>query len=198
MLEPGFTPAPAPSTLRVGRVRLPAEGDIDKMIDGALARAGVDTVDVELPDWDRACAAGGRLLEAEAAAANADLFDRLDRIDPVVAERLVHGRSRTPEQLGLARPVVKAWTATLKAAVEAAGILALPTLAQAPPRLEDAHRSHLTIRTLPVNLAGLPAISLPVPATRGSFPASLQLIGPPGGEERLVAAAAAIEAALAR
>ncbi len=50
--------------------------------------------------------------------------------------------------------------------------------------------------TLPVNLAGLPALSLPVP-TAGPLPASVQLIGPANGEERLLAAGAVLEAAVA-
>jgi Asp-tRNA(Asn)/Glu-tRNA(Gln) amidotransferase A subunit family amidase len=49
---------------------------------------------------------------------------------------------------------------------------------------------------LPVNLAGVPALSLPVP-TGGAFPASLQLIGPAMSEERLLAAGARLEAAIA-
>jgi amidase len=46
-----------------------------------------------------------------------------------------------------------------------------------------------------VNLAGLPALALPVPAG-GPLPASIQLIGPPGGEERLLAAGAVLEQAV--
>jgi amidase len=49
---------------------------------------------------------------------------------------------------------------------------------------------------LPVNLAGVPALSLPVP-TGGPFPASLQLIGPLHSEERLLAAGTLLEAAVA-
>ena len=48
------------------------------------------------------------------------------------------------------------------------------------------------------NLAGLPALSLPVPGGPAGLPASLQLIGPPGGEERLIALGRVIEAGLAR
>ena len=49
--------------------------------------------------------------------------------------------------------------------------------------------------TLPVNLAGVPALALPVP-TPGPLPASVQLIGPRHSEEMLVAAGLALEAAL--
>ena len=48
--------------------------------------------------------------------------------------------------------------------------------------------------TSPVNLAGLPALALPVPAA-GPLPASIQLIGPPGSEDRLLAAGYVLEGA---
>jgi amidase len=47
-----------------------------------------------------------------------------------------------------------------------------------------------------VNLAGVPALSLPVPAD-GPLPASIQLIGPAHSEERLLAAGSLLEAAVA-
>jgi amidase len=46
----------------------------------------------------------------------------------------------------------------------------------------------------PVNLAGVPALALPVPS-RGPLPASLQLIGPAGSEELLLATGLVLEAA---
>ena len=47
---------------------------------------------------------------------------------------------------------------------------------------------------MPVNMTGFPALALPVPSTR-ALPASLQLIGPAGGEALLLATGAIIEAA---
>ena len=44
---------------------------------------------------------------------------------------------------------------------------------------------------MPFNLAGCPALAIPVPS-RGRLPASLQLVGPPGSEEAIVAAGAAL------
>ena len=54
---------------------------------------------------------------------------------------------------------------------------------------------HIRGLTSPVNLAGVPALVLPVPAG-GPLPASIQLIGPVGGEDRLLAAGAALEQAV--
>ncbi|MHB8593744.1 MAG: amidase, partial [Acidimicrobiales bacterium] len=49
--------------------------------------------------------------------------------------------------------------------------------------------------TLPVNLAGVPALAQPVPSA-GPVPASLQLIGRHGEEELLCMAGAVVEQAL--
>ena len=74
-------------------------------------------------------------------------------------------------------------------------LLALPTLLGFPPTL-DQSQEMLRIRglTSPVNLAGVPALALPVP-TGGPLPASIQLIGPAGGEESLLAAGFILEQA---
>jgi Asp-tRNA(Asn)/Glu-tRNA(Gln) amidotransferase A subunit family amidase len=72
--------------------------------------------------------------------------------------------------------------------------LALPTLVGPPPLLGE-QRIPLTMLTMPANLAGLPALALPVPSPAG-LPASLQLIGPHGSEEQLIALGGVIEAAL--
>jgi Asp-tRNA(Asn)/Glu-tRNA(Gln) amidotransferase A subunit family amidase len=48
--------------------------------------------------------------------------------------------------------------------------------------------------TLPINLAGIPALALPVPTA--TLPASLQLVGRAGTEERLIALGRRIEAAV--
>jgi len=72
-------------------------------------------------------------------------------------------------------------------------VLVLPTLAAAPPLLGERGFA-LTALTVPANLAGLPALSLPVPAD-GDVIASLQVIG--HSEEQVLAFGRVIEAALA-
>ena len=90
----------------------------------------------------------------------------------------------------------RAWKATLERVFTHVDILVTPTLMIFPPRLEDGDDLLVSRCTLPVNLAGVPALSLPVP-TSGPLPASVQLIGPAGSEERLLAAGAQLEAAVA-
>ena len=47
--------------------------------------------------------------------------------------------------------------------------------------------------TVPVNLAGLPAMVVPMGLNAEGLPIGIQLIGAPFGEEKLLAAGAAIE-----
>ena len=51
------------------------------------------------------------------------------------------------------------------------------------------------IYTVPVNMAGLPAISLPVTNDRQGMPLSLQIVGPPQSDEQLVRVASSAELA---
>jgi Asp-tRNA(Asn)/Glu-tRNA(Gln) amidotransferase A subunit family amidase len=60
--------------------------------------------------------------------------------------------------------------------------------------LAEAAGRHYTTFTNPVNLAGFPALALPVPSA-ARLPASLQLIGPPCSEALLLATGAIIESA---
>jgi amidase len=48
----------------------------------------------------------------------------------------------------------------------------------------------------PFNAAGTPATAQPIPLTGSALPASLQLVGPAGGEELLIATAKVVEAAV--
>jgi Asp-tRNA(Asn)/Glu-tRNA(Gln) amidotransferase A subunit family amidase len=117
------------------------------------------------------------------------------RICPDVLARLRESSQITPAALASARGTGLGWQAALAAVWEQVEMLAVPTLLGFPPPLGDA-RAMTRIRglTSPVNLAGLPALVLPVP-TAGPLPASVQLIGPPGSEERLLAAGYVLEGA---
>ena len=85
------------------------------------------------------------------------------------------------------------WRAELAAAFERAPVLAWPTLAMFPTRIDEPFPN--TRRTgLPVNHAGHPSLALPVP-TGGRFPASVQLVGPDQSEDLLCATGLVVEAA---
>jgi aspartyl-tRNA(Asn)/glutamyl-tRNA(Gln) amidotransferase subunit A len=78
-----------------------------------------------------------------------------------------------------------------------ADVLATPTMPVLPPRLGESLDDPLQLylmdaNTVPVNLANLPAISVPAGEADG-LPVGLQLIGPKFGEEAIIRAAAAAE-----
>jgi len=194
LLEPGFRPAHR-GARRIGRVRLPAEDRIDRAIDAALSGAELEVVDMELPGWDSATEAAMVILGAEAWQVHGDLWRQHgDELSPDVSTRLKNAASITSAQLASARELARAWSSDLTELFASVDALALPTLAAAPPTLDDAARLTEIRYVAPFNLSGTPALSLPV-ATGSGLPASLQLAGPSMSEELLVATGAAVEAA---
>ena len=110
--------------------------------------------------------------------------------------RLRQAAGITPAQLGEAWTEAARWRAEVSALWDRVDLLALPTLLGFPPTLGSAREMmHIRGITAPVNLAGVPALALPVPSG-GPLPASVQLIGPAGAEERLLAAGAVLEQAV--
>lgn len=195
LMEPAFAVATAPSSLSVARLRFPGtEPAVDEAVDAALAAAGLDVADEVVPDWERWITAADDLMLAEGYPAHRHLLDRRDRLE----DRHVNGIERGGEvpaarvvdcrREGLvARTVLGGLLATH-------GALALPTLRSIPPHLGERYAT--TYLTVPLNLAGLPAVSLPVPRPGGGFPASLQLVGAWHAEESLLALAAHVETAV--
>ena len=206
LLEPGFSVDVA-AAARVGRIRL-ADVDVDPVIDAAvdaaLARCGVQVIEVSLPGWGAARRTSDVIIDAEAAVSNRALLAdpaRRDLLSPRVRAGLVEAQAVTSAQLLVARAEQERWRDAMAAALRGVDVLALATVPFFPPRLEDAVRHGYLALTSPVNLAGFPALALPVPVpvpvpAGQRLPASLQLIGRPGAEALLLATGAAIESAV--
>jgi amidase len=196
LLEPGFAPArDAPGT--VGRLAIDADPAISTAVDAALHAAGFDVQPVTIPEITAVIAASITVLEAETWASNGELVKKSpDRIGDDVRKRLIAASGITADRLATARQEITSFKTTLDAMWRRVELLAVPTLTGFPPFLEDAQDVHRIrgINSL-VNAAGLPALALPVPAD-GPLPASVQLIGPANGEDRLLAAGAVLERAL--
>jgi aspartyl-tRNA(Asn)/glutamyl-tRNA(Gln) amidotransferase subunit A len=78
----------------------------------------------------------------------------------------------------------------------------MPTTPMPAPRIEDLTRDLTQLRpaelillrnTRPVNVWGVPAISVPCGSTRAGLPIGLQIVGPPRGEAKILALAHAYE-----
>jgi amidase len=193
LLEPGF--ALGERAHRIGRVRVPGvDPRIETAIDRALAEAELEVVEVGLPSWGWAFEASLRIGLAEAMRNHGALLDR----DPEGVAEDTAAAIRLGRELAAYAPAARgfqaSWKAELAAALDRVELLAWPTLAAFPPALADSRSLDGTGRVMEVNLAGLPALAQPV-ATDAPLPASLQLVGPAGSEERLVATGAVIEAA---
>jgi aspartyl-tRNA(Asn)/glutamyl-tRNA(Gln) amidotransferase subunit A len=81
-------------------------------------------------------------------------------------------------------------------------VLVTPTVPICSPRISDLMGDISNLRpteilllrnTRPVNVWGLPAISIPCGFTSQDLPIGLQIIGPPGGERKVLQAAYAFE-----
>jgi amidase len=184
LLEPGFAPA-ARGPVRAGRLCVDAHPLIDDAIDRALEVVEWDVRAIELPRWYDVTAAAGILLVSEAWETNRALVAR--RPDEVGAD--------DTRALASAARVKDEWLAVLDEVFAGVDVLVTPTLTVFPPTLDGGEELLMARCTLPVNLAGVPALSVPVPTT-GSLPASVQLIGPMHSEERLLGAGLEIESAL--
>jgi amidase len=195
LLELGFAPG-APARV-IGRVRVPAvDPRIDAAIDGALAASELEVVEVSLPSWGDAFEAALRIGVSEAYRNHGATVEREpELVGELSREAVLLGRETAPHEAA-ARHFQRRWTAELDRALGRAELLAWPTLAAYPPLIEDAEAINRTGRVMEINLAGLPALSQPVPSA-GPLPAGLQLVGPLDGEEMLVATGALIEAAVA-
>lgn len=199
LLEPGFTPARAPAA-RLGRLRpagLDVDPAIDQAIDEALRRCRIPVTELELTGWRDALGATYAIMDREVIACHGGLLtDPVTRamLGTAVRDRMTAATQVTSEQADQARQFQAGWQRTLARLHQAAGLLVIAATPVFPPPLDGDRPGLHTRCTAPVNLAGLPALALPVPSA-GPLPAGLQLIGPPGSEGLLLTTAARIESA---
>jgi amidase len=201
LLEPGFTPAAGPAR-RIGRLRTAARPEIEQAVDQALKAAEFEVVTL---DWD-GFTAGTNLFTT------IFLTEAWDA-DHTLAEEHPDGVGGDIRQtLGMAemfraglddaRGQLPAWRQSLLDLFGQVELLALPTLPIFPPRLDDLTPESLVNVSIEItqytgllNAAGTPCTAQPIPAAGTRMPASLQLAGPPHGEELLLATARLVEAA---
>jgi amidase len=197
LLEPRLTDHEPVAAITVGRVRIGGtDPTIDAAIDAALMEAGLRVEEVTLAGWDAAHAAGLTVMFGEALVVNDDLWRHHHReLGADLVERFTFAQAISPAELGDARAHREPWRAELAEVLGAVGVLALPAAIAYPARI-GGHGVAPNPVGVAINLAGHPAIALPVPSG-GLLPASLQLVAPDHHEPRLLATAAAIEAAVA-
>jgi amidase len=193
----------------VGRLRgLEVDPVVDAAVDAALQAVGLIGTDVELDGWMAAHEAGRVLMFHEGLRSNADWYPRHRAgLGADVVARFDTAAAYDPSVVSEAYGTRDRWQAELGAALQRVGLLVLAGYPSFPPRLDEADPSS-SVAAVAASLAGVPALVLPIPvvpvagsavprtADGRAFPASLQLVGPWGSEELLVAVGARIEAAV--
>jgi len=214
LLQPGFAAeyrrvsaaAPRASRIRVGRLYLAGtDPKVDEAVDRALAATGFTVVkmdDVFRDKWIQA-----QKDAATIAAVCAWVYDEKFRHESGVTYRtkvvvaLGQLEYHTAYKDALRRQAQ--WQKEMAATLKAVDFIALPTLQTLPPAIPFlrgtiAFEQHFLGKqnTAGVNLAGVPALAIPVPIDNPDIPlTSLQLVGPRRGEAALINAARLIEQA---
>jgi amidase len=198
LLEPGFTAPPWNRPLMAGRLAARGVGSevapvVDAAVDRALAAAGIAVTQVACGDFGEALQAAGVIIDAEGFRSNAYLMPYLTQLSPHVMRNMERGARLSRADRAAADRVRDRMREALLALLADFPVLVSPTLTAQPPLLGE-HGFALTTLTAPVNLAGLPALALPVPAPTGAI-ASMQVIGL--DEETVLAFGRVVEAAVA-
>lgn len=171
-----------------------------------LGNLGVRVTHLSFPQFEAIVAAnaGGGFAAPEAFAWHrALLADKGDGYDPRVRSRIERGAAMTASELIALTDARASIRASMDAATITYDAIAMPTAPIVPPRIdaladdaEYARVNQLVLRN-PALANFLDRCSISIPAHRpGEAPVGLMLVGETGGDARLFAIAAAIEAIL--
>jgi amidase len=196
---------PSAGKIRIGRLYLSGtDPKVDQAIDQALTRGHFRIIRLDKgfkEKWDQAKTDGNTI-----AAVGAWLSDQQYRYKVGVGARtmaaILLGRILYPARYKGALARRAQWQHVLKETFKKVDFIALPTLQGLPPRIPAIGRiAILEARilvlqnTVPVNLAGNPALAVPIPIVDRNVPlTSLQLVGPRFSEASLLNAGRLIEA----
>ncbi len=172
LLEPGFAPE-ALGDFAVARLPIDADPAITAAIDRALRLVGWNCRELPVPGWDEATIQAGLLLVVEAWQSDATLMaEDPEGIGTDVRGRLELGAAFDEQVVRASWLVQRDWKAMIEQIFNEVDILVTPTLTIFPPPLDTGDDLLVSRCTLPVNLAGVPALSLPVPRPGHYRPAS--------------------------
>ena len=174
----------------------PADDVIAAAVDEAARRlgpAGARIVDVETPGIDELAATYRVIVGAEAYATHAGWLEaRRSGYQPVTAERLLLGADQPAAGYVQAQRDRRRLTAELATRLSTVDVLLTPTTPIRATSIGESTvdgrdvRAALLSLTLPFNLTGWPAVSVPMPPADGGLPAGVQLVGVLTGENELL------------
>jgi amidase len=196
---------PSARKIRIGRLYLSGtDSRIDKAVDEALAEGQFQVVTLDQgfkKKWDQAKTDGNTVAAAGAWISDRKYLNKVGvRFRTMAA--IVLGRVLYPAKYrdALRRRVL--WQHALDKIFKKVDFIALPTLQGLPPPIPLIGKMALLEarvlilqNTVAVNLAGNPALALPIPVQDGHVPVtSLQLVGPRKSEAALLNVGRLIEA----
>lgn len=178
---------------RIGWDERYATDGVDRELAAAIVAArrvleaeGARIVPVTVPPLQPAMDAGARILHADVALAHEGSFDaHRASYGPHLAQIIEIGRTLTGVELSQAHEWRRQWIGGLDAMLATVdALLCPPTGAPAPPaRLTGGITGDFRTQgqvfkyTLPFNLSGHPALTVPAGFTEGGLPVAFQLIG---------------------
>jgi Asp-tRNA(Asn)/Glu-tRNA(Gln) amidotransferase A subunit family amidase len=203
-----------PAPLRIGVLREPPVGSLDEelgavfdVVVATLARMGhrLDVPDVPL---EALMGPFETIVLGQSAALRRNLPPNgWDRLEPLVREAVLDG-----ERVGVGEYVevvaaARRGTAAVLEALAPFELIVSPVLTRPAVPLDEfpvdagratCWRAYLEWHsyTVPFNVTGQPALSLPCGTTAEGLPVGLQIVGPPGEDALVLSLAAALERAL--
>ncbi len=212
MLEPGFRAAVNKTTaatdvgLVVSAGGHAADPILDRAVENALRKAEINVMPITAPWWSTAVEIGLTALVGEAYRTLSWVLQQERFLEPRIAARIKLGANVSDQQLADAHSYRSTLIKEIAATCNQVQLIATPTMPMLPPMIDDqAAFAPYTTYTRPANMAGTPAIAIPIPLS-GTRPdvasniahlnGSLQLMGPLNSEALLVSTAKRIEAAL--
>jgi aspartyl-tRNA(Asn)/glutamyl-tRNA(Gln) amidotransferase subunit A len=193
-LVPGFEQADVDlEELEVGVAWLTeAEPEIAALV-AASAERFPRRVTVELPFPDRA---ENALFMREVADVHRGLFpERADEYGETIRWKLELCNEVTEAEVERARVLRRDYRRRCETIFEDLDLLVTPAVSIVPPLVKSDERElrgRVTRLTYPFDLLGWPALALPAGLTPDGLPASIQLVGHPGDDARVLAAGAAL------
>ncbi|NQX12806.1 amidase [Microbacteriaceae bacterium VKM Ac-2855] len=168
----------------------------------ALTALGHGLDDASLPPSEQYPEAFRMLWQSSAAGIPAT-DDQLDLVEPLTRWLIGEGRRRSAREFGAALGTLAAYERSLIAQFDRFDAVLTPSLTMTPrpvgwydaedPERNFAQQVQYTPYTSFINVAGLPAITLPIHQTQDGLPMGVQLIGRPGGESTILAIGAQLE-----
>ena len=169
---------------------------IDRTAD-QLRAAGATVEDVSLPDYALFAAAGRVIMMAEAYAIHAaDMRARLLDYATITANRFVLGAAITAADYINAMRARRELTNAVNAALSRYDVLLCASGLGTAPRFDapvDAMSSASPMQTIPFNVTGHPAMSVPVGIASDGLPIGVQIVGRPFDEAMVFRVSRAVE-----